>query len=824
MSTTDSGSRRPARGQTLGPVDFDSFLHRVAAAPAIQPVLPELSAGTLVGAHYRIDAEIGVGGMGRVFRATDTRLGRPVALKVHKRPGRRPGLELLRVEARALAHLAHPNVIEVYEIGAHDDRLFIAMEFVGGGTLEGWHAERTVREIVEVYVKAGEGLAAAHRAGLVHRDFKPANVLVGKDGRPRVADFGLVLDVSAQREESVPDPTAAVDTTEADSTRLEGLSAHAMVGTPRYMAPEQAMGHGADHRSDQYALCSALFEALSGDVPPEPLIDLPTRKGVPNAVWRALRRGLAEDPAERHPDIDHLLTALRDAMRPRRRVLWAASAGFAMLGLAVAAPLSSTTPTDRCQQEARARVSTWETQSAQLHRALVDHGDTKRATAYADQLENYRAEWLRAREDTCSAPRSDGHRDSIMRCLGRHARTVDDVLEVVTNAPTTTTAPIRLLPLPPLDRCASPTSTFLPQEALDSSTAVAVDETLADIEKTHALVWNGELKAARAQAGDALRRANALQHKPTLVAALLSAGDAELESGRLEPSRGYYEQGFYLAQSLGMNDEAALAGGSLVEILQDLGDLRAADRWTNHALSAFDRLGDRAEESTEIAVLSSIGNLRSNQGRYDEALDIQERLLSMLPSEGDEVRRSKSHNSLGATYANMGELAQAVEHFEISIALNDAARGPGHPDNVYPLANLAWMLIELEEFDRAEPLLDRAIEILQEKTADDAYALVTLLSHRGALHDERGEYGAARKLYAQGLALAESELGDEHDLAGMLLNNLASSFEATGDIERARDTYAEAIRVLERAGNPDDEVLTLARSNLSKLSDSIPPD
>lgn len=782
-------------------------------------MLPGLSAGTVVGEHYRVDAEIGAGGMGRVFRATDTRLGRPVALKVHKRPGRRPGLELLRIEARALAHLTHPNVIEVYEIGAHDDRLFIAMEFVDGGTLEDWQTERTVREIVQVYIEAGEGLAAAHGAGLVHRDFKPANVLVGKDGRPRVADFGLVLDMSAQREESVPDPTAAVDASEADSTRLEGLSAHAMVGTPRYMAPEQATGHGADHRSDQYALCSALFEALSGDVPPAPLVDLPTRKGVPTTVWRALRRGLAEDPAERHPDLDHLLAALRDAMKPRRRALWGAAAGFAMLALAVAAPRSDTTPADRCQHEARARVAAWASQRARLHRALVDHGDTNRAAVFAEQIEGYAAGWLRARENTCSTARSDEGRDAVMRCLGRHARTVEDVLEVVTDAPPGKDAPVRPLPLPSLDRCAAPNSTELPRDALDSSTAVAVDDVLADIEKTHALVWNGELKAARAQAQDALRQANALHHKPTLVAALLSAGDAELESGRLEPSLGHYEQGFYLAQSLGLDDEAALAGGSLVEILQDLGDLRAADRWTNHALSAFERLGDRAEESTEIAVLSSIGNLRSNQGRYDEALEIQERLLSMLPDEGDEVRRSKSHNSLGATYANMGELEKAVEHFEVSIALNDAARGPDHPDNVYPLANLAWMLIELEELDRAEPLLDRAIEILQEKTADDAYALVTLLSHRGALHDERGEYTAAREAYARGLALAESELGDEHDLAGMLLNNLASSFEATGDIERARETYSEAIRVLERGGNPDDETLALARSNLAKLPD-----
>lgn len=816
--TPDSQAQRPSDASEEASDDFDSFLHRLAATPVVQPELPKLGVGTLVGERYRVDAEVGAGGMGTVFRATDIRLGRPVALKVHRRPEGRPGLELLRVEARALAHLTHPNVVEVYEIGAHEDRIFIAMEYVPGGTLESWQKDRPPREIVEVYLEAGEGLVAAHREGLVHRDFKPANVLVGRDGRPRVADFGLVLNLSSQREVSVPDPISAVEASDADSTRLEGLSAHAMVGTPRYMAPEQAAGHGADHRADQYALCSALFEALSGDVPPEPIVELPSRKGVPKGVWKALRRGLAVEPSERFPDLGQLLEALRTASRPRPWVASGVAMAVAAAALVSGGLVSTTNPTRSCERDARATVAAWRDPQDRLEAVLRKQGDDARAAAFGEQLDTFASAWLTARETACGTGRDDRHRDAVMRCLGRHADALEGIVDVVASAPPTSGAPVRDLPLPALDECTPERATTQARPTLDTAMAASVDEVLAAVEKANAFVWSGELDAARTQAQAALRQAHALQHKPTLVTALMSAGDVELEAGRLETSHSHYEQGFYLAQSLGLNDEAALAAASLIQILQDVGDYPAADRWANHALSAFERLGEDAETSSEISVLSSVGNLRSHQGRYEEALEIQTRLLATLPDEGDEVRRSKSHNSLGATLANMGELGRAIEHFEISIALNDAARGPHHPDNVYPLANLAWMLIEAEELDRAEPLLDRAIKILQEKTADDTYALVTLLSHRGALHDERGEHEAALEVYAQGLALAQTELGDEHALAGMLLNNQAASFEATGEIDRARETYAEAVRVLERDGNPDDEILALARSNLAKLS------
>jgi len=812
VSHTDT----PSEPGTDGDSGFSSFLQRIAATPAVAPELPTLEVGTVLAETYRIEAELGAGGMGVVFHATDLRLKRSVALKLHPRAPSESDLELLRVEARALAHLTHPNVVEVFEVGTHEERLFIAMEFVDGGTLEQWQIDRPWPEIVDIYLEAGAGLAAAHRAGLVHRDFKPANVLIGRDGRPRVADFGLVLDLSQRYAESVQDSEAEpAQAADGQSAPLAGLSVHAMAGTPRYMAPEQAAGLGADHRADQYSLCLALFEALTGDVPMGDAPLSPTRPGLPPALWRAIQKGLAHEPGQRHESIEQLLETLRHAVRPRRRAAWA-TAG--LLGVTGAGFLYSSAPIPphvQCLRDAQLTMSSWESDRTQLRSVLRDR---VRSEAFARQLDDYAARWLTMREEACTSDRDGRTRDATMRCLSQGARALQSIVGVLGSAQPERTNPIRTLPLPPLDRCTHDRVMESWRPAADPAIATQVDDVLASIAKVNALIWHGDTDAARALAKTTLRSANQLEHSPTLIAALLTAGDAEYEAGLPMTSHGYYEQAFYLAQSLGYDEEAAEAGGSLIEILSDLGDPQAADQWVQHAMSSFERLGDNADPPGEISLLSSIGNLRSQQGRYEEALEIQQRILSTLPKTGDEVRRSKTHNSLGATFYNMGDSVRAIEHFEIALALNDAVRGADHPDNVYPLANLAWILIEAKELDRAAPLLDRAIRMLRDKIAVDSYALATLLSHRGALYDERGEHEEALRIYAEGLTLAEAELGEEHEVTGLLLNNQGASYEALGQAEAARAAYEQAVRALERSANPEDEGLTRARTNVARLT------
>src|SRR6185369_5908400 len=197
----------------------------------------------LVGGKYRVIRAIGEGGMGVVYLARDERLERDVALKLGSAMSTAP-LARAVDEAQALAKLSHPNVVVVHEVGELDGRLFVAMEHVGGGTARSWRADRprSAREIVALYAAAGDGLAAAHAAGLIHRDVKPDNILVGGDGRPRLADFGVVG--------------------AASSTGSAGIA-----GSPGYMAPEQATGGAIDARADQYAFAVSVWEALFGARP-----------------------------------------------------------------------------------------------------------------------------------------------------------------------------------------------------------------------------------------------------------------------------------------------------------------------------------------------------------------------------------------------------------------------------------------------------------------------------------------------------------------------------------------------------------------------------
>ncbi|MBZ5712432.1 serine/threonine-protein kinase [Nannocystis pusilla] len=287
--------------------------------------------------RYRLLERLGAGGMGIVYAAHDARLDRKLALKL-LRPTRLGSAEAaartLR-EARALARLSHPNVVHVYEVGELEGReIFVAMEHLAGPTLRAWlDAEpRPWRAVLEVFRQAGEGLAAAHAQGIVHRDFKPHNAMFGAEGRVRVLDFGLAqVDGAAESGE--------VDLGQAEARDLSRMltTTGAVLGTPAYMAPEQLAARRGDARTDQFSFCIALYEALYGHRPfaGETLAELtdsisservkppPRSTGVPAWVRTALLRGLRADPELRWPSMTALLAALSgDPARRRRRQLW----------------------------------------------------------------------------------------------------------------------------------------------------------------------------------------------------------------------------------------------------------------------------------------------------------------------------------------------------------------------------------------------------------------------------------------------------------------------------------------------------------------------
>ena len=280
-------------------------------------------AGSRAG-RYEIRERIGTGAMGVVYEAFDPQLHRKLAVKfvVPQHDTERARDRLLR-EAQALARVKHPNVVSVYDAGESGGQVFIAMDFVGGVTLAKWLTPaRTWREVVQMFVQAGRGLAAAHAADLIHRDFKPENVLVDEDGIARVVDFGLVrpLDESAPSEESEFTPPKNTSTGSGSATLVDDTltQAGAILGTPAYMAPEQANGLAVDPRSDQFSFCVALFEGLHGRRPQD-AGSTPERGDIPPRIQAAIRRGLSTNPRDRWPSMNELLAELE---RSRVHIPW----------------------------------------------------------------------------------------------------------------------------------------------------------------------------------------------------------------------------------------------------------------------------------------------------------------------------------------------------------------------------------------------------------------------------------------------------------------------------------------------------------------------
>ncbi|MEM7155828.1 MAG: protein kinase [Myxococcota bacterium] len=296
--------------ETIGsddPAVTDPTLDAGEATPAAAAALASAEPPTVLGRH-RLVRKLGEGGMGIVHLAHDEQLDRPVAIKLLQPEG--DSRRLLR-EARSMARLSHPHIAAVYDVGTTDDgQVYVAMEYVEGPTLRTWlKASHPWAERYEVLLQAARGLAAAHAAGVVHRDFKPDNVIVGDDGRVRVLDFGLAK--LAPRTMS----------TNASTTETQAGS---IVGTPRYMAPEQLRTQPAGPAADQFALCVTAYEMAYDDRPflGEVFADLvvsvltqPPRepKGtpeVPDALWPVLLRGFAVDPEQRHSDMQALVSAL----------------------------------------------------------------------------------------------------------------------------------------------------------------------------------------------------------------------------------------------------------------------------------------------------------------------------------------------------------------------------------------------------------------------------------------------------------------------------------------------------------------------------------
>lgn len=359
-------------------VDFCRFVGRVFGAEA------EANARVRVG-RFEIERLIGSGGMGDVYAARDTVLDRRVALKMLRsdpagREGERRGQARLLREAQAIARVRHPNLVVVHEAGVHEGQVYLVMDLIEGPTLTKWlELRRSFADVARLFLQAGRALAAIHDAGLVHRDFKPDNVIVGTGRRAVVLDFGLARPPRRRQR----DAASPVDRRRGDVTRTGALA-----GTPRHMAPEQHTGGTVDARSDQWAFCACLFEALYGRPPfsaddemtlvrdkvSGKLPELPRPEGATRRLERAIQRGLSARASERFPSMDGIVTALEHALSPWPRAPAVAVVLAAVLGVVVAwAAWTDLRRREQRHNQARALIA-----ASRLH---MDRGELRQAWA-----------------------------------------------------------------------------------------------------------------------------------------------------------------------------------------------------------------------------------------------------------------------------------------------------------------------------------------------------------------------------------------------------------------------------------------------------------
>ncbi len=567
--------------------------------------------------RYVVLEEIGRGGMGRVVRAYDPKLQREVALKEVRRETLGPsGARRLVAEARAMAKLSHPNVVAVYDVEeVEDGEVVLVMEYVAGQTLGAWLREpRSWAEILRRFVPAGRGLAAAHAAGLLHRDFKPENVLVGADGRVRVTDFGLAREL-------VPEPTNEPDepTREAPLANMGLTAPGAIVGTLPYLAPERLTGAPADAASDQFAYCVSLWEALFGERPfagqsvgelafamaagsPRPPSSAPR---VPGWLLAAIVRGLASYPTERWPSMHALLDALAVDPAARRRRWLQAAAGVGALGLAIAGV--------RTWSFARAKHCN---ESAAREELVGAWDDTRRATAgpAAQRIDDYASAWAQMHVEACEATAVRGEQSTAvlelrMACLHRAKVELSAVSAVLAHAGARTDDVIA--GLPPLGRCAD-------VDALQADVDPPAPEDAAAVEAIRE-----HLARARAssRAGD---------HDTARVA--LAEADAALATVSYEPVR----------------TEIALARGLSFE---RAGDAPRAEQSLREAL----RLAARSRQATEMldAATALVVVVGLHQQRFDEALRYADLALGL--AEGDPEREARVRAGVAAVRQARGE-------------------------------------------------------------------------------------------------------------------------------------------------------------------------
>lgn len=773
--------------------------------------------------RYVILATLGQGGMGVVFRAYDKELDRAVALKAlhqSEEEGSASGapMRLLR-EAQAMARLSHPNVVTVHDVVVLQKRVCVVMELVEGVNVREWlktTPRRPWKQVVEVFRAAGEGLAAAHDAKLIHRDFKPDNVLVGQDGRARVTDFGIArLAAEGSAGESTPaGPPTELPPTAGGESQTPGVGATQtpaggfvtvgggtlmgdaitregqVVGTPRYMAPEQFDKRPADYRTDQFSFGLALYEALygqhafagtrasewleharRGEVRPPP-----PGSQVPPWLHRILVRALAAEPDARFASMRELTEALGHDPSQRRNRLLVGVGVAAALGLALVAAVQVTrTRAQLCSGSMDRLAGVWDPSRREaVHAAFAATGLPFAEDSFSRAalvLDGYTRQWVAVHQDSCEATRVRGEQsDQLltlrMACLEQRLKAVSAATELFARADPATVGKAKQLldDLPRLDTCSdltALTARLPPPE--DPAVATEVERIRSELTRANLLAVAGRVKEAGGVARAALSDAEKTGYSPVVAEAEAALGVVQYQEGDHDGAKRRYVSAFTRALADGHDEVIGFAAVRVAANVLRLHQNKEALQWAGFAEAANKRAHD---PNTAVLVNNSRGNILRNEGDFAQAAEyyrqaMEEAKVRLGPEHMTTLGTSQNHAS---ALQNLGRFGEAQGKYAAVVETARRVLGPKHPFLAYALVGSALVAGYRGEVEQSRAFYEEVLKISGGRGPNAANA------HEGLseLAVEQRRFDDARKHLAAALQLTEATLPGGPESLGIL--------------------------------------------------------
>ncbi|HVI00294.1 MAG TPA: serine/threonine-protein kinase [Enhygromyxa sp.] len=844
---------------------------------AVDPATPDPALAPVRLGHHVLLHKLGKGGMGIVYAAYDERLDRRVAIKLLRTRGRKNADIRLKREAQALARLSHPNVVQIYEIGEFEQQPFLVMELIEGVTLGHWRAERsrTRAEILAVFLAAGRGLAAAHAKGLVHRDFKPDNVMIRRDGHVVVMDFGLAR--GDERSSSSPDPADDLPTVDARELELPNSAAANVIGssprsselenpltvagkvlgTPGYMAPEQLFGEPVHAGCDQFSFCVSLWEALYDQRPfrgqslaafaQAVMHDRPTpseTSEVPAWLRKVLERGLARSPDDRWPSMNALLDALqRDPTKRRRRLLLAA--GVLVSACLAAAAVQGIEQRQRerselaraeqlaaCELEGQQITDDWNDVVAQrIEQTFLRTSHPFASAAWQHTrpwLDDYAREWSALRTQACVDASVDHSRSD-----DSHARTIDcldegriafvgvlDVLSGLTadDAQMVTSATLTAARLSPPASCSNQSLLRQlrrpPAELRDT-----IAQLRARLERARARSYAGDHARALVEAQAVLDEADALAWTPLLVQAGTMVAFTQFRLGKYEDAERSAEQAFLHAAASDDELGMLLTAAELATVLgTGLARYDDARRWALLAKALVERL-ELGGTAHEAQVLTRFAALLTETGAYADALPHQQRALQIY-----EAVLGPQHPTaaivllnLGVTQDRLGQHQAALTSYERGIEVVKAVQGPEHSNLGYFYNSVGTTSVHLCDFAGALAAYQRALDIWELALGVEHPTVALVQSNLAALLCRKHECEAALILHRRALQTLEHKQGPEHPQVGTTLARIGVALQTAGQLDEAAEHHRRALAILETAKGAEHHDTLVIRMQLGSV-------